>query len=154
ATDACHLPGTRDLLTGICSNPAKPDGAECVDGQICTQTETCQAGVCLPQNPARPVVVNLPVDDLGTIGIWESANDINAAGSVGGASTESDQTLRAWQWTSPGPMVDLEAQLNLGHPSGAVGINDAGTVVGYQTVSGVAYPFRYGAARREDFTTG
>jgi hypothetical protein len=51
ALDQCHLPGTCDPATGVCSNPAKPDGSACNDGNACTQNDTCQAGVCTGANP-------------------------------------------------------------------------------------------------------
>src|SRR5256714_15256148 len=31
--------------------PAKPDGAACNDGNACTRTDSCQAGVCTGTNP-------------------------------------------------------------------------------------------------------
>src|SRR5439155_1125971 len=43
AADQCHDAGTCDPATGACSNPAKPDGAACNDGNACTQTDSCQA---------------------------------------------------------------------------------------------------------------
>jgi len=46
AGDACHEPGTCDPATGQCSNPAKPDGSACSDGNACTLNETCHAGTC------------------------------------------------------------------------------------------------------------
>src|SRR5262249_53902646 len=46
ASDQCHDAGTCNPATGLCSNPVKPDGAACNDGNACTQTDTCQGGVC------------------------------------------------------------------------------------------------------------
>src|SRR5207244_1294041 len=37
--------------TGTCSNPAKPNGSPCNDGNACTHTDTCQSGVCTGGNP-------------------------------------------------------------------------------------------------------
>src|SRR5439155_1218388 len=51
AADQCHDAGTCDPATGACSNPAKPDGAACNDGNACTRTDSCQAGVCTGTNP-------------------------------------------------------------------------------------------------------
>ena len=51
ASDQCHDAGTCDTATGICSNPARPDGSACSDGNACTQTDTCQAGACSGANP-------------------------------------------------------------------------------------------------------
>lgn len=44
--DACHTAGTCDSATGLCSNPAKPEGSACDDGNLCTMSDTCMAGVC------------------------------------------------------------------------------------------------------------
>jgi cysteine-rich repeat protein len=51
AQDQCHLAGTCNPANGTCSNPSKPDGATCSDGNLCTQTDTCQAGACSGANP-------------------------------------------------------------------------------------------------------
>ncbi|MBK7582925.1 MAG: hypothetical protein IPI67_22355, partial [Myxococcales bacterium] len=51
ASDQCHDPGTCAPATGVCSNPAKADGASCDDGNGCTQTDTCQTGACAGGNP-------------------------------------------------------------------------------------------------------
>jgi MYXO-CTERM domain-containing protein len=47
ASDDCHDPGTCDPATGVCSDPAKPDGSVCSDGSLCTQTDACQMGECV-----------------------------------------------------------------------------------------------------------
>ncbi|HRI65948.1 MAG TPA: hypothetical protein PK156_16990, partial [Polyangium sp.] len=44
ASDQCHDVGTCDLMTGICSNPTKADGASCNDNNACTQSDTCLSG--------------------------------------------------------------------------------------------------------------
>ncbi|MDX6587040.1 MAG: hypothetical protein QOI31_1513 [Solirubrobacterales bacterium] len=49
--DQCHNVGVCDPQTGNCSNPAKPDGTPCNDGDACTQSDTCQAGTCVGANP-------------------------------------------------------------------------------------------------------
>src|SRR5262249_25556255 len=51
AVDQCHDAGTCDPATGTCSNPSKADGTTCNDGNACTQSDTCQAGVCTGANP-------------------------------------------------------------------------------------------------------
>ncbi len=51
AIDACHVAGACDGATGVCSNPSKPDGSMCDDSELCTQMDTCQAGVCTGGNP-------------------------------------------------------------------------------------------------------
>jgi hypothetical protein len=48
--DQCHDRGTCNPLTGVCSTPAKADGSSCSDASVCSQTDTCQAGVCTGGN--------------------------------------------------------------------------------------------------------
>src|SRR5205809_1047190 len=50
ASDQCHDGGTCNPATGACSNPAKPNGTACNDADACTQTDTCQGGVCTGTN--------------------------------------------------------------------------------------------------------
>src|SRR5262249_16362109 len=51
ALDQCHVAGVCDPATGICSDPAATDGTACDDSDACTQTDTCQAGVCTAADP-------------------------------------------------------------------------------------------------------
>ena len=51
AIDQCHAPGFCDSTTATCSNPAKPGGSSCDDGNKCTPTDTCQSGACVPGTP-------------------------------------------------------------------------------------------------------
>src|SRR5207249_4522688 len=51
AQDQCHDAGTCNPATGTCSNPGKPDGSACNDGNACTRSDTCQSGVCTGGNP-------------------------------------------------------------------------------------------------------
>ncbi|MFO0726722.1 MAG: DUF4215 domain-containing protein [Myxococcota bacterium] len=51
AADACHTAGTCDAATGACSNPIAPNGTPCTDGNACTQSDSCQAGVCTGATP-------------------------------------------------------------------------------------------------------
>jgi YD repeat-containing protein len=51
ASDQCHDPGTCDPASGVCSNPNKANGTACNDGNACTQTDSCEAGVCVGANP-------------------------------------------------------------------------------------------------------
>ncbi len=55
ALDQCHVAGVCNPSSGTCSNPEKPNGTGCSDGNACTQTDTCQAGVC---SGANPVICN------------------------------------------------------------------------------------------------
>ncbi len=51
ALDGCHLVGVCNPMTGVCSTPDKPNGSACTDANACTQTDTCQNGVCTGQSP-------------------------------------------------------------------------------------------------------
>jgi MYXO-CTERM domain-containing protein len=51
ALDQCHVAGTCNPATGVCSNPSKANGTPCNDGNACTQTDTCQSGACTGGNP-------------------------------------------------------------------------------------------------------
>ncbi len=51
ASDACHIAGTCNPATGLCSNPVGPNGTPCNDGSVCTQTDQCIAGLCTGANP-------------------------------------------------------------------------------------------------------
>ncbi len=52
APDQCLLAGTCDPETGACAAfPPRPNGSPCDDGDGCTQSDTCLAGVCLGTDP-------------------------------------------------------------------------------------------------------
>jgi cysteine-rich repeat protein len=51
ALDQCHLAGVCNPATGVCSDPQNDDDTPCDDGDLCTQTDTCQAGACAGSNP-------------------------------------------------------------------------------------------------------
>ncbi len=70
ALDQCHAAGVCDRSSGVCSTPAKADGASCDDGDPCTAGDACQAGTCTPGAQACA--------DAGTGG---------AAGGGGGSAT-------------------------------------------------------------------
>ena len=50
ASDQCHVAGTCDPATDLCSNPAAADGTPCDDSDLCTQTDACAQGVCVGSN--------------------------------------------------------------------------------------------------------
>jgi hypothetical protein len=68
ASDACHDIGACAPGTGICSNPAKPDGSVCDDGNACTNTDQCKAGVCSGSSPVQCK----PLDQCHTAGQCDS----------------------------------------------------------------------------------
>jgi MYXO-CTERM domain-containing protein len=97
AMDTCHLAGTCDPMTGMCSNPAKPDGSTCDDGNACSQMDVCQGGVCVGENP----VVCKAMDTCHDIGVCSPmtgicSNPVKADGSKcddGNACTMSDTCM-------------------------------------------------------------
>src|SRR5262249_6391095 len=46
--DDCHLAGTCDPKTGMCSSVTAPDGTACGTTDMCTGAGTCKAGTCTP----------------------------------------------------------------------------------------------------------
>jgi len=65
ALDTCHVPGKCDPQTGVCTNVVKPDTATCDDGNPCTQTDTCQAGICIGENPVKCETLDM-CHEMGT----------------------------------------------------------------------------------------
>lgn len=59
ALGQCHAVGVCDPDTGTCSHPVNAEGTVCDDGNVCTQTDTCQSGICT----GTPVVCP-PAPDL------------------------------------------------------------------------------------------
>jgi len=79
ALDACHVPGTCDILTGLCSNPAAADGTACSDGDTCT-TDSCQDGVCTGEKVSYA--------GTGPQHWWKAdGNTTDSAGSANGTIT-------------------------------------------------------------------
>jgi hypothetical protein len=67
ALDQCHEVGVCDPTTGACSQPAKPDGSPCDDGDLCTQSDTCQSGICVGSDP----VVCIALDECHEAGVCD-----------------------------------------------------------------------------------
>lgn len=45
--DQCHYVGVCNPSTGLCVASAKPDGDQCNDDNVCTDSDSCQNGVCV-----------------------------------------------------------------------------------------------------------
>lgn len=92
---ACHTAGTCNPSTGVCSTPNSADGTPCNDGNACTQSDTCQSGVCVGSNP----VVCTASDQCHAAGTCNTStgactNPNAAAGTVcndGNACTTNDK---------------------------------------------------------------
>jgi len=67
--DQCHIAGTCNTSSGICSNPTAPNGQPCDDGNTCTQIDTCQSGSCVGSDP----VVCVASDQCHTPGTCDAA---------------------------------------------------------------------------------
>jgi hypothetical protein len=86
ALDQCHVPGACDPETGICSNPSKSDGSTCNDGNLCTQTDTCQGGGCVGADP----VVCTALDQCHDPGACNPATGVCSNPNKADGSTCSD----------------------------------------------------------------
>jgi hypothetical protein len=65
ASDQCHDAGVCNPANGVCSNPAKPNGSPCSDGDLCTPTDSCEVGQCVGGNP----VICTASDDCHNAGV-------------------------------------------------------------------------------------
>jgi len=68
ALDQCHDAGVCNPVNGECSNPAKENNTTCDDNDACTQTDTCQNGVCIGSDD----VVCAALDQCHDAGICDS----------------------------------------------------------------------------------
>ena len=88
ASDQCHDIGTCNPATGLCSDPIKPNGTGCNDGNACTQTDTCQNGSCIGANP----VVCTASDQCHDAGVCDPRTGVcsNPAKADGAACDDGD----------------------------------------------------------------
>jgi cysteine-rich repeat protein len=108
AQDQCHDVGTCNPLSGVCSNPAKPNGSACNDGNACTQTDTCQSGSCSGANPVVCTAMD-QCHDAGTCNTLTGtcSNPAKPDGSAcndGSACTQTD-TCQAGSCSGANPVV-------------------------------------------------
>lgn len=106
--DQCHVAGTCNTSTGLCSNPNQMDGTLCNDANACTQSDTCQAGACTGANP----VVCSALDQCHSVGTCNTATGVcsnpnkpnNTACNDGDACTQVD-TCQAGACQGASPVV-------------------------------------------------
>ena len=107
-SDQCHTAGTCDMTTGMCSNPAKPDGTTCDDGNACTQADTCAAGVCAGANPVTCTAMD-QCHDVGmcdpTTGMCSRPNKMDGAMCDDGNKCTQSDTCSAGVCTGSNPMT-------------------------------------------------
>ena len=94
AQDPCHVAGTCDPTTGVCSTPTRGDGTGCDDGDPCTRTDTCQAGACVGANPvvcgAQDQCHAPGLCDIMTGACTNPARDDGTGCNDGNACTQTD----------------------------------------------------------------
>jgi hypothetical protein len=78
--DQCHSAGVCDAKTGACTTPVKPDNTACDDGNACTVSDTCQAGVC-KSGSTRQCPATDQCHDAGACANGVCSNPIKANGS-------------------------------------------------------------------------
>src|SRR5207248_2031768 len=108
ALDQCHDAGVCDPASGFCSTPAKANGTPCNDGNACTQTDSCQAGVCTGTNPVACTALD-QCHDAGTcdMATGTCSNPNKADGSTctdGNACTQTD-SCQAGACSGTNPVV-------------------------------------------------
>ena len=86
ALDQCHDAGLCDVATGLCTNPAKTDGAQCSDGNACTTGDTCKAGACV----AGTAVTCAAVDTCHVAGTCDPTSGVCSSPSKVDGTTCSD----------------------------------------------------------------
>jgi len=84
ASDQCHDVGVCNPGTGLCSNPASPNGTACNDGNACTTPDTCSGGVC-SGTPAPP-----PAEVTNSVTLAKGGGTVTITWSAAAGSTASD----------------------------------------------------------------
>ncbi|MEA2697524.1 MAG: hypothetical protein QOI66_1795, partial [Myxococcales bacterium] len=70
--DQCHEAGVCDPQTGGCTQANKSDDTLCNDGNPCSQTDACQAGVCVGGNPVSCV----PTEQCHAAGVCDPSSGL------------------------------------------------------------------------------
>ena len=82
AQDQCHFVGTCNPVTGVCSNPAKPNNTVCSDGNSCTSGDKCTNGACV----IGPLLMGCCGN--GYVESGEECDDGNQAGGPDGCAPD------------------------------------------------------------------
>ena len=88
ASDQCHVAGTCDTGTGLCSNPNAANGTTCSDGNPCTSGDSCVGGACQGGTPttAPPETQNVNADPDKVTFTWSAAAFATRYGVVRGST--------------------------------------------------------------------
>ena len=102
--DQCHNAGVCDPSNGVCNNPTKDNNTICNDGNGCTQTDTCQSGICTGANP----IICIASDQCHDVGVCDSSNGVcsNPAKNNGTNCNDGNACTKSI-------LVNLEYALNL-----------------------------------------
>jgi hypothetical protein len=88
AVDVCHDAGTCAPATGVCSNPARPNGIACDDNNACTSNDVCGNGVCAGVGGPLPAAVDDGVSLAQGAGVttitWAPSADSTASSVLRG----------------------------------------------------------------------
>ena len=110
--DQCHNPGTCVPATGVCTDPAKPDGTACDDGNTCSVSDSCHSGLCFGSCYCAE-------SGGGVAGWWPgdaTANDISGGGRNGtlmnGATFGTGKFLQAFSLDGVDDFVQVPGYLN------------------------------------------
>ncbi len=85
-SDQCHVAGTCNPSTGVCSNPTAANGAACNDGSACTRSDSCQAGACVGANP----VVCTAQDQCHGVGTCNTSTGVCSNPALANGTTCND----------------------------------------------------------------
>jgi MYXO-CTERM domain-containing protein len=129
ALDQCHVAGNCDAATGMCSNPAKADGASCDDNDANTVNDVCTTGVCAGSPEASASSAS------------SSSASSSGAGGMGGAGGAAASSSSA---SASGAGNDLQV-LGGGLKCAASPGGSTSSSGGFALVAGLAAAF---AARR------
>ena len=97
-----------EILNGVCNNPTKDNNTICNDGNACTQTDTCQSGICTGANP----IICIASDQCHNAGVCDSSNGIcnnpekndGATCNDGNACTQTD-TCQSGSCSGTNPII-------------------------------------------------
>src|SRR5439155_1084105 len=107
ALDQCHVAGTCDKTTGVCSNPNKANGTTCNDNNACTSGETCQSGTC--GSPTSTVTCTA-LDQCHVAGMCDTTTGVCWNPNKANGSTCNDDNACTWGETcqrgAGGPVGD------------------------------------------------
>ena len=123
------------FLPGFCKFVDKPDGSACDDGSLCTQSDTCQSGVCVGANPLPPqdacwdntVDPNLPTTVYeSTRFLWEG--DVSIQSGVASGTIEENRAA-----VIRGQVTDRDGDLLTGVSITIVGHAEYGSTSSLET---------------------